>query len=288
MNDSEVSSRELRVLSLDSSTIPCASLHRVGHGSAELLGSVVLDEPRDLSRRLVNVIDDVLQQANATLDDVDLLAVGLGPGSWTGLRIGVSAMKTLAQVRALPIVGVGTFEAMHAAVSERLLADPEGGWDSLDPLILVAPSRPGEIYGASTFVDPSSSITVKVASPREIASEVSKLKSFAFVAALDEAAHREAQNEVASELRAFNCEAVLETISPAELLQALAILAARRFRAGAASDALRLEPLYLAPSNAERVRNAKLEAQRVESNAKSEHAGGVAVARGHAAGDVGV
>ena len=64
------------------------------------------------SRTLLPMGEDMLKNAELTLDDVDLIAVAHGPGSFTGVRIGVSMVKGLAWASDKPCVGVSTLEAM--------------------------------------------------------------------------------------------------------------------------------------------------------------------------------
>ena len=64
------------------------------------------------SRTLLPMGEDMLKNAELTLDDVDLIAVAHGPGSFTGVRIGVSMVKGLAWAADKPCVGVSTLEAM--------------------------------------------------------------------------------------------------------------------------------------------------------------------------------
>ena len=61
---------------------------------------------------LMPLLDGMLQNAGLSLPDIDLLAVAAGPGSFTGLRIGVSALKGLAWAEDKPCCGVSTLEAM--------------------------------------------------------------------------------------------------------------------------------------------------------------------------------
>lgn len=61
---------------------------------------------------LMPMVDSMLSAAGLTPDDIGLVAVAHGPGSFTGLRIGVSAAKGLAWAKELPCVGVSTLEAM--------------------------------------------------------------------------------------------------------------------------------------------------------------------------------
>ena len=64
------------------------------------------------SRTLLPMGEDMLKNAELTLGDVDLIAVAHGPGSFTGVRIGVSMVKGLAWAADKPCVGVSTLEAM--------------------------------------------------------------------------------------------------------------------------------------------------------------------------------
>ena len=64
------------------------------------------------SRTLLPMAEDMLKNAETQLRDVDLIAVAHGPGSFTGVRIGVSTVKGLAWAAEKPCVGVSTLEAM--------------------------------------------------------------------------------------------------------------------------------------------------------------------------------
>ena len=64
------------------------------------------------SRTLLPMAEDMLKNAELTIGDVDLFAVAHGPGSFTGVRIGVSTVKGLAWAGGKPRVGVSTLEAM--------------------------------------------------------------------------------------------------------------------------------------------------------------------------------
>lgn len=67
---------------------------------------------------LMPLLDAMLQSAGLTLDDIGLVAVTHGPGSFTGLRIGVSAAKGLAWAKGLPCCGVSTLAAMAYGVGD--------------------------------------------------------------------------------------------------------------------------------------------------------------------------
>ena len=73
------------------------------------------------SRTLLPMAEDLLKNTEHTLSDVDVIAVAHGPGSFTGVRIGVAAAKGLAWGGDKPAVGVSTLEAMawHGAAAPR-------------------------------------------------------------------------------------------------------------------------------------------------------------------------
>ena len=99
----------------------------------------VFEGRRTLSRRLMGEIDSLLTRNGLALPDLTAFAVGLGPGSFTGVRVGVTTAKTLAQVMGKPLVGVGTLDA-YAAV--WMTPGDDGS------LVPVLPSRRGEVYAA--------------------------------------------------------------------------------------------------------------------------------------------
>lgn len=78
---------------------------------------------RKHSEKLLLYVDQLLRETETALSDIDLLAIAHGPGSFTGIRVGVSAWKGLAAGADLPIVGISTLDALarRAEASERTL-----------------------------------------------------------------------------------------------------------------------------------------------------------------------
>ena len=68
---------------------------------------------------LMPLLDTMLQSAGLTLDDIGLVAVTHGPGSFTGLRIGVAAVKGMAQVLDKPCIAVSALEGLAYNLSDR-------------------------------------------------------------------------------------------------------------------------------------------------------------------------
>jgi len=76
-----------------------------------------LHQPRVHARRLTPLIEDVLRHADASRDAIDVIAVSKGPGSYTGLRIGMSTAKGWAEATGAPLIGVPTLEALAATLT---------------------------------------------------------------------------------------------------------------------------------------------------------------------------
>lgn len=76
------------------------------------IAETVVDCGRAHAERLMATVDWVLREAGVGLPDIKLLAVSVGPGSFTGLRIGVAAWKGLALANGIPLIGVSTLDAM--------------------------------------------------------------------------------------------------------------------------------------------------------------------------------
>ena len=77
------------------------------------------------SETMLNMVENLLANAHTTSSELDMLAVSAGPGSFTGVRIGVSIIKGLAFGRDIPCVPVSTLDAL--AENLRPLATPPGG-----------------------------------------------------------------------------------------------------------------------------------------------------------------
>lgn len=77
-----------------------------------IIAEYTLNFKKTHSERLMPMIDEMLSSCGVAISDIDLFGVSVGPGSFTGLRIGVATAKGLAQATGKKIVPVGTLEAM--------------------------------------------------------------------------------------------------------------------------------------------------------------------------------
>ena len=99
----------MRILGIDSSA-KSASAAITQDG--KILSSFFINTGLTHSQTLMPMIDNVLKCADISLNDIDLIAVNKGPGSFTGIRIGVAAAKGLADTSKLMCCGVSTLESM--------------------------------------------------------------------------------------------------------------------------------------------------------------------------------
>jgi tRNA threonylcarbamoyladenosine biosynthesis protein TsaB len=117
------------ILSIETSTKACsAAIHQDG----TLLSVSELYNEKSSSGMLTTLIEHVVKTASLTLQDIDAMAVAKGPGSYTGLRIGVSTAKGLCFTLEKPLIAINTLEAMsyqlsigrHSAVNYQLGGSP--------------------------------------------------------------------------------------------------------------------------------------------------------------------
>jgi len=79
----------------------------------ETLALVVEETKNNQSEILMSRIDQVVKEAKIKLSDLDRIAIGIGPGSYTGVRVGVTAAKTLAYALGIPITPISSLKVMQ-------------------------------------------------------------------------------------------------------------------------------------------------------------------------------
>ena len=77
-----------------------------------LLGEYILNHKKTHSQKIMPMIEQLLSDLELTANDIDIFAAAVGPGSFTGLRIGVATVKALAHAVGKRVVSVGTLEAL--------------------------------------------------------------------------------------------------------------------------------------------------------------------------------
>ncbi len=95
---------------------------------------------RGHSDMVLSMMTALLDEAGATIADVDVIAFGRGPGSFTGVRIGVGVAQGIAYARNIPVVGISTLAAVAQTAVDKL---------TTDRVAVAMDARMGEIYCAS-------------------------------------------------------------------------------------------------------------------------------------------
>jgi tRNA threonylcarbamoyladenosine biosynthesis protein TsaB len=222
----------MRVLAVDTATKSCSVAIAEGE---ELLAEMTLVSGETHSRHLARLIETLVRNAGHSLDRIEGFAVARGPGSFTGLRIGISTVKGLAVAGNRPVVGVSTLAA---------LAWQTGPTDHL--ICPMIDARRKEIYAALYRWGPDAPALVsgeQVATPKAVVAAIEQPCIFVGNGA---SAYRPLIGETAR-CRAVFVPAALNSIRAATI----AMLGARRLCAGQPDDVERLVPTYLRRSDAE-------------------------------------
>lgn len=232
----------MKILSLESSAVACSV---AVCEDEKLLAQSFQHSGLTHSRTLLPMCGDLLKNCGLTLEEMDVIAVAAGPGSFTGLRIGVAAVKGLAWAADKPCVAVSTLEAMAAP-----LAFFPG------TLICAMDARRQQVYnavfrsgGGLTRLSPDRAISLE-----DLAAELDAGTAYTVVG---DGAKLCADALVA---RGFTC-----ALAPSHLLLQSAVgvglVGERMAREGRTCTAQELTPAYLRLSQAERERLARLGAQ---------------------------
>ena len=239
------------VLGTDSAT------PRAGVGILEdgrLRSRRVTSPDRNHSETLLEAIMEAMSEARIGFGDVDLMAVGLGPGSFTALRIGVSTMKALSYAHDVPLVGISTLDVLAGGILEWADHLKSVRSDvSHDPrrdmvrrgarVVSVIDARRGELYSA-TYRPGEGGVVIRETPYRTITP----------AALLDEL--KEPSVLVGSGCDLFeNPEAAGHVVVPEEYRHpdgaVLADMAGRDYKSGRLIDDRDITPLYVRRSDAE-------------------------------------
>ncbi|WP_375695168.1 tRNA (adenosine(37)-N6)-threonylcarbamoyltransferase complex dimerization subunit type 1 TsaB [Bartonella sp. AC90GZZY] len=102
------------ILAIDTASIYCA-VALVRHKS--VIARINERMNKGHAEKLIGQITQIMAQANMTLDQVERIAVNVGPGSFTGARVGVATARALALALEIPAVGVSALEALAAQIT---------------------------------------------------------------------------------------------------------------------------------------------------------------------------
>ena len=99
----------MKILSIDTSSSNCATALLE---EDKLIDENSLNNGLTHSENLMPLIDELLRRNNTKLKDIDLISVSVGPGSFTGIRIGIATIKAMAEVHNIKVAGVTSLETL--------------------------------------------------------------------------------------------------------------------------------------------------------------------------------
>lgn len=102
----------MKILAIDTATVACSAALM---GDGEIMAARHVAMLRGHAEALLPMVDAVMTEAGVAYGALDLIATTVGPGSFTGLRVGLAAARGLALAGGLPIIGVTTLEALAHA-----------------------------------------------------------------------------------------------------------------------------------------------------------------------------
>ena len=144
-------SADLKLLAIDTAGDACSV-------ALSLRGAVIQRlevAPNTHSRRVLDMAQALLRQARLEWRQLDALAVDVGPGSFTGVRIGIGAAQGLAYGAGLAVIPVGSLEALAGAVGRRGGVEAGGGGEGGETTVLAAiDARMGQVYCGLYGVSP--------------------------------------------------------------------------------------------------------------------------------------
>ncbi len=120
----EKNTKKNKILAIESSGKTCSVAIAESAQSIELRGEVFFDIGLRHSEILKDCCAFLLDKAGWKKDELTHLAVSTGPGSFTGLRVGISFTRALSQALRVPLIGITTFEILATRAREFLIEDP--------------------------------------------------------------------------------------------------------------------------------------------------------------------
>lgn len=123
----------MKILGIDTSTMT-TSIALIE--DEKILGQIMLNSNMSHSEHLMDTVDFLLTSSEVKIGDIDLFAVAVGPGSFTGIRIGIATVKSFVQSLKTDVVGVSTLEILAKNVNTHEYIAP------------VIDARRNRVYGA--------------------------------------------------------------------------------------------------------------------------------------------
>ena len=220
------------ILSIETGTDIC-SVALANDG--ELMALRESDEGRDHAKKVALFVDELLRETGVQPSDIDAIAVGKGPGSYTGLRIGVSFAKGMCYALNIPLIAIGSLDALAEVAREDfeagILDIEEEDWTKAK-LCPMVDARRMEVYAQVFDVEgrAQSDVVAEVVTEESFNEWRSKGKFVIF-------------GNGAKKCAEMLPDAIIEDVVPSA--RGIVRLAEEAFNAGKFEDLAYFEPFYL-------------------------------------------
>ncbi|MBQ6613440.1 MAG: tRNA (adenosine(37)-N6)-threonylcarbamoyltransferase complex dimerization subunit type 1 TsaB [Alistipes sp.] len=220
------------ILSIETGTDIC-SVALANDG--ELMALRESDEGRDHAKKVALFVDELLRETGVQPSDIDAIAVGKGPGSYTGLRIGVSFAKGMCYALDIPLIAIGSLDALAEVAREDfdagILDIEEEDWAQAK-LCPMVDARRMEVYAQVFDVEgeAKSDVVAEVVTEESFNEWRSKGKFVIF-------------GNGAKKCAEILPDAIIEDVVPSA--RGIVRLAEEAFNAGKFEDLAYFEPFYL-------------------------------------------
>ncbi|QWR77594.1 tRNA (adenosine(37)-N6)-threonylcarbamoyltransferase complex dimerization subunit type 1 TsaB [Candidatus Magnetomonas plexicatena] len=223
----------MRVLSIDtSSTVGGVAVFDSDRGILADMRVNLIPKKNTHSEKLMPAIDYILKESDTTLSAIDAYVAVTGPGSFTGLRVGINTVKGFALVSGKPIISVSSFEGLALNFPFAKC-----------PVCILLDARKDDIYVAVYSIGDSGSldeiVTGGVYKIEEICDKLTREKKVIFTG--DASIQYKDRLQELTHNNAIFASIEHHYISPA----ALAAYGLKKLKTGTISDAMTLKPLYL-------------------------------------------
>ena len=224
-------SLDFKILSIDCATLSGGAAILSHQG---ILAEQIVRTPTSHSVRILETVKNLLNATEIELKDLTAIAVASGPGSFTGVRVGISVAKSLAYASNLPLIGVSTLEALaHRYYREDYLICP------------MIDARRSEVYAAGyEFKDDYAEEIIQptVAPVEKILDQIQSKTIFLGDGSI------KYQADIIARLGTLATFPPIDKILPTP--SAIAFLGWRKYKSGESGNPIELKPLYLRDADA--------------------------------------
>ncbi len=220
----------MKILSIDTSSDICSVCILEDD---KLIKELNITDSKTHSENLMPLVDKLFKESLLQLSDMDAIACSIGPGSFTGIRIGIASVKAMAEVMQVPVIGVTSLDTLAYLC------------ENSDTIVSLIDAKNNQVYCGIFNKNHELLESYLAADINEVISHLKKYSCILFVGN-GAVLHKELLERELSNISFFN--------KNVQSAYALGKCAFKKYKNGEILSADSLLPLYLRPSSAERMK----------------------------------